>query len=154
MVSGREWSRWAVKELSGGRLIDLYAYVLKNGIEKMSLSRPSAAGRIIHELREAGFDEKTIRATLERYGIKNATVRSRAEAIDAAAGFLGGYFKILEIGDEYHFTYPTKKSLIEYLMIEELARAGWTATQIWKATGFGRRRIQRIVKKVREGDDA
>ncbi|WP_169308532.1 helix-turn-helix domain-containing protein [Nitratifractor salsuginis] len=42
------------------------------------------------------------------------------------------------------------RQFVEYLLIEDMARAGWTTRQIVAATGFGERRVQRIVKKIRE----
>jgi len=153
VVTDMEFNKMAILDLVDGRLLDLYEFILKTGTEKLAVSKRLAAGRVIEKAKKAGLDEEALRKFFNERGIKYATAMKTETTTDYAAKFFGSYMKIIEEGDDLTFTYKTKKSLIERMIIETLARAGWTNRQIHSATGFGLRRVQRISKKVREEND-
>jgi len=152
MVSGRELNRWAIRELVDGDLLRLYAFVVNTGIDRVTLNRHEAAGFVLDELKKRGYSAENVKDFLRKHGLRPRRVGSPSPGLRNALKLFGSPAEILRRGDEYTFHYKLKKGVIEYMLIEELARAGWTPTEIWRATGFGRRRIQRIAKKVREAN--
>ncbi|WP_456432648.1 hypothetical protein [Nitratifractor sp.] len=152
MVAGQEWAREQLYDLVDGDLLRLYAFVLKNGNCRVALSKELAVAKIARDMESRGAPRKAIRETVRRYGVSRIPKRKAfPKGFLAAVRLFGDPERVLEkSAEDVTLVYVLKRRHIEYLIIEALAKAGWSPSQIVAATGFGRRRVQRIVKKVKE----
>lgn len=164
MVDSGSWTRELLYSLSEGDLLRLYALVVRNGgVCRITLSRSFAVSDIVRRLAKGGLGRAGIFRALEKLGVRpeehhRMILRVSKEPDKAtlphshlnAVRFFGDPVEVYRRCSEHSVSYLAKKRQIEYLIIEKLAEAGWNSRKIWKATGFNRRRIQRIIRKTKE----
>ncbi|ADV46429.1 hypothetical protein Nitsa_1176 [Nitratifractor salsuginis DSM 16511] len=152
MVTSLDISRHQVRELCRGNLLALYKAVLRHGDMRISIFRRWAITHLIKTMAEAGLTDTQIAAALD---MRPRAVRLRKnsptpKAFQRTLKLFGNPLSALKASREWACEVYVSRQFVEYLLIEDMARAGWTTRQIVAATGFGERRVQRIVKKIRE----
>ncbi len=153
----REINRWRLRELVDNRIFDLYRFVVLNGNTELRLSKVQARRLAVSELLRAGYTRGQIADALD---VNQSYVRSVEKSgvkftkhFRTAMRVFGNPMELLKRSSTYDSEYVIYKEAVETLMIEDLVLAGWTTTQIYRATGFGIRRIQRTRKRVTEQED-
>ncbi len=166
MVGGRSWRRELLYYFAEGDLLRLYTLVVRNGgAVRITLSRRFAVADIVRRLAKTGIGKTGIVQRLKQIGVRpeehhRMILRvSRAPEKVAlphghlnAVRFFGSPEEVYKRCAEHSISYTAKKQQVEYMIVEKLAEAGWNSRKIWKATGFNRRRIQRIIRKTKEND--
>jgi hypothetical protein len=152
MVTRFDISRHQVRELCRGNLIAMYQVIKAKGDKRINLNRKYAITYMVQAMSSAGFTIAQIAAAL---GISKSKAKGRLgrkipKSFLEALDILGNPLAALIISEDRRWGITLRREYVEYLLIEDMAMAGWTVKQIEAATGFGKRRIQRIVKKVRE----
>lgn len=149
MVGMREINRDMVRELVDNHILLLYLWVKREGKIQLTLSNKEANRYIAHTLREAQYTREQIRLAL---GITEKQVikllgRKISKRFKQAIALISNPLILKQKSDTYAFKYTITPKMVERMIIEDLAQAGWAATQIRYATGFNLRTIQRIRKE-------
>lgn len=153
----KEINRDRLRALFDDRVLELYAVALVAGDQNFSLPRKQAIKLIVKDLINSGFTPAVVAHTVgltavEVHRIAKAT-ESYSRGFNIAVRVFKDPVKVLERSEEYAYDYYISKSIVETIIIEDLAKAGWETNQIHAATKFGKRRIQRIKKRLREDED-
>jgi hypothetical protein len=147
----REINRDMVRDLVGNHILPLYGCV--KGVRRidLTLSKTEATRYIAHTLRQAQFTRKQIRDVLEvtERQLDSLLGRKITKGFKRSIALIDNPLVLLRKSDEYAFEYTITPKMVERMIIEDLAKAGWTAHQIKLATGFNLRTIQRIRKEYK-----
>jgi len=145
----REINRDMIRELVGNHILPLYFCIKETGGVELTLSKMEADRYIAHTWRSAGYTVQQICDGLElkKRQVKCLLGRKLTKGFREATQLIGNPLVLMRKSDEYAFDYRITLKVVERMIIEDLAKAGWGTTQIKKATGFNLRTIQRIRKE-------
>jgi len=145
----REINRDMIRDLVDNHILPLYSCV--KGVNKieLTLSQIEANRYIAHTLRHAQYTRRQISYVLQitEKQVDRLLGRKLTKGFKRAIALIDNPLILLQKSDEYAFDYTITPKMVERMIIEDLAKAGWTAHQIKVATGLNLRTIQRIRKE-------
>ena len=153
MVTSQEVTRWLLREISADAVLLLYKEVLKHGDMTISMNEKLIAKHIAYEMMKEGASEDKAKQYLRDVGFKNATPEpARGSALNAIRLF-GDAKAALKMCQPMPMRINVTRRIVERILIERLAEAGYSNAKIGAMTGFCKRRIERVKKKIREEKD-
>jgi len=145
----REINRDRIRDLVGNNILPLYHCIKDVKKVEITLSEIEAKRYIAHTLRESKYSISQIGSVLGATERQTELLLSRklTKGFKRAVELIGNPLVLLRKSDEYAFEYTITPKMVERMIIEDLAKAGWSAHQIILATGLNLRRVQRIRKE-------
>lgn len=152
MVSMREIHQDSALELFDGDRLALYHATRGKKMLKIAISRREAIHNLVLIYVEAEYTPIQISYILKlsKKEVSCYMKRPLNSGFVRAKEIIPNPITLLEKSSEYAFEYKISSKMGERLLIEIFAMAGWTAKQIFDATGLNYRTIQRARKKVKE----
>ncbi len=151
----REINRDRIRELVDNNIFPLYMIMRKKQRVHISLRLCQTQKYVATLMHKAGYTKLQIAHSLgiEMNRVRPLLLMRRTKVFDEAVKLIKHPLALLRKGEEYSHEYTISLQDVEYLIIEDLVRAGMTTNEITKATGFHKRRIQRIRINTMEKDN-
>jgi hypothetical protein len=155
VVSSSEINRWRVRDIVDNHIFILHQIVKKIGSVEFSIKERDVAKLFVQTFKDAGFTNEQISKALNMplYRVNGFSKTKIPKLFRRAEMLFGDPILLLRKGDDYACEYKVTVQMTEYLIIEDLLKADWSTRQIEMATGFNRRRIQRIKKRIKDDTD-
>lgn len=155
MVGARELNRDRARELVDNHIFPLYQIIKRTGTVEISTRKSEALKFSANILHRAGFSIEQIANSLgmRQRSVELAIDKKVSNKLKRAVSLFGNPFVVLMKSEEYACDYTITQQMTEHMIIEDLVKAGWTTSQIVRATGFCARRVQRVRKKISEEEE-
>lgn len=152
MVTMMEINRDRIRDLVDNHILPLYMVLRETGDMKISLSETQTHRYLVRLLRKAGLQDDAIAAVvdIDKRKVKRIKDSRASDSFNRACELFKNPVLLLKKCDRYGYEYNLSKLSVERMIIEDLILGGWTTRQITTATGFGKRRVQRLRKKLQE----
>jgi len=154
MVTMREVNLYRTRQLCNNYVLELWILIRRTGKITLSISQKEATAYIAHIMIKAGFSDESIMSAID---IKPKAIKSVKEngfkptkGFQNAIKIIGNPLALLKVSDNYAYDYCIYPDMVNALLTEDMARAGWNALKISRTVGVNKRTAQRVIKRLKE----
>lgn len=154
-ISMREINRDRAIELFDGDILKLYILIKGRKMFKIAIKEMEAKRYIAKTMHKAGLSHRQISLSTASTEAEVVVLLKRENTLGfkKAIELIPNPLTLLNKSSEYGFEYTLSSKMIERVVLETLAKAGFSANQIAKGTGLNYRTIQRARKSIKEDNE-